>query len=94
MTKILFLFILFFQFYFHTLAQPQTNHWYFGRNAGLDFSSGSPSIATGGQTFTDEGVASISDNNGNLLFYTEGTTVWDKNQSIMPNGTGLFGSFH
>ena len=33
----------------------------------------------------------ISENNGDLLFYTDGITVWDKQHNIMPNGTGLTG---
>lgn len=74
-------------------AQREASIWYFGRNAGLDFSSGSPVLITNGQIYTDEGVASICDVNGNLLFYTEGTTIWNKNHTIMPNGTGLLGSF-
>ncbi|MGO8056139.1 hypothetical protein, partial [Rhizobium leguminosarum] len=39
-----------------------------------------------------EGVATQSDKNGNLLFYTNGIDVWNRNHEIMPNGTGLFGS--
>ena len=41
---------------------------------------------------TNGGSASISDNDGNLLFYTDGITVWNRNHEVMPNGTGLFGS--
>ena len=41
---------------------------------------------------TDGGVATASDASGNLLFYTDGITVWNKNHAIMNNGTGLFGS--
>jgi hypothetical protein len=37
-----------------------------------------------------EGSASISDASGNLLFYTDGITVWNKNNSVMVNGTGLY----
>ncbi|MFY7964400.1 MAG: PKD domain-containing protein, partial [Chitinophagaceae bacterium] len=33
----------------------------------------------------------MSDDNGNLLFYTDGLTVWDKNNNMMFNGTGLRG---
>lgn len=32
-----------------------------------------------------------SDPAGNLLFYTDGITVFDSNHDIMPNGSGLFG---
>jgi hypothetical protein len=74
-------------------AQKETNIWYFGEYAGLDFNMGFPVALTNGQLSTLEGCATISDSNGNLLFYTDGTTVWNRNHSIMMNGTGLKGSF-
>lgn len=39
-----------------------------------------------------EGCASISDTNGNLLFYTNGEKVWNRNHQIMPLGDLLFGN--
>ncbi|MFY9309345.1 MAG: T9SS type A sorting domain-containing protein [Bacteroidia bacterium] len=39
------------------------------------------------------GSSSICDNNGILQFYTDGITVWNKNNSPMPNGNGLMGHF-
>jgi hypothetical protein len=68
----------------------RTYHWYFGINAGLDFSSGSAVAVTNGQLVSDNS-ASISDTAGNLLFYTDGKTVWNRNHQQMPNGTGLNG---
>ena len=81
---------------FTTQAEAQSkraNIWYFGQNAGLDFNSGEPDVLTDGQINTDEGSAVICDENGNLLFYTDGDTIWNRNHEIMPNGTGLKGSF-
>src|SRR5207244_1600787 len=66
-------------------------HWYFGANAGIDFSSGSPVAVTYGKVIASEGSACMSDTSGNLLFYTDGDTVWDKNDNVMPSGTGLYG---
>lgn len=40
---------------------------------------------------TGEGCATISNSSGDLLFYTDGVTVWNKNHQIMPNGTDLLG---
>jgi len=40
---------------------------------------------------TVEGCATISDTAGNLLFYTNGLTVWNKNHQVMENGSGLLG---
>ncbi len=79
-----------------TFSQPgntkRAYHWYFGDGAGLDFSSGQAVADTNGELHTDEGCAAISDINGNLLFYTDGKIVWNKNHQIMQNGTGLLTS--
>lgn len=72
-------------------AQNEAANWYFGFNAGVTFNSGSPVVLLDGQLNTTEGCATISDSSGQLLFYTDGITVWDKNHAIMPNGTGLLG---
>jgi gliding motility-associated-like protein len=73
-------------------ARQQGNIWYFGFGAGLDFNSGSPVLLNNGQINTFEGSAVISDANGNLLFYTDGISVWNRNHIVMPNGTGLLGN--
>jgi hypothetical protein len=75
-------------------AQNQANNWYFGDHAGITFNFGSPPVALSNSAmFTDEGCSTISDANGNLLFYTDGSTVWNRNHVVMLNGTGLLGSF-
>ncbi len=38
------------------------------------------------------GCASISSPNGNLLFYTDGSTLWNQNHIVMANGSGLLGN--
>lgn len=76
-----------------TYAQGETSKWYFGNKAGLDFSSGNPVTVFDGQLNTVEGCSSIADAQGNLQFYTNGMTVWNKFHVAMPNGTGLFGDF-
>lgn len=73
-------------------AQPQHTQWYFGFGAGLDLST-TPATPTPGPLSTDEGCASVCDANGQLLFFTNGENVWDRNQNVMPNGWGLFGHF-
>jgi gliding motility-associated-like protein len=69
----------------------EANIWYFGERAGLDFNGGSPVALTDGQLDTDEGCATLSDSSGQLLFYTDGITVYNKLHQVMPNGTGLMG---
>lgn len=74
------------------LAYPQQemNKWFFGYNGGLDFDSGVP-VTTFGNLRSWEGCSAISDKNGNLLFYTDGITVWNRLHQVMPQGTGLLG---
>lgn len=72
-------------------AQNERNIWYFGQFAGLDFNGGDPVVLSDGQLTTSEGCASIADANGDLLFYTDGITVWGRDHVMMPNGFGLMG---
>ncbi len=77
--------------YVMVASQSEAAIWYFGENAGIDFNSGYPKALTNGALNTGEGCATISDENGSLLFYTDGIRVWDKNHLIMPNGSDLNG---
>ena len=72
--------------------KKRANFWHFGNQAAIDFTC-VPASFTGSQMNAFEGSASISDTNGILQFYTEGTTVWDRNNNVMPNGTGLLGHY-
>ena len=74
-------------------SQNEASNWYFGENAGLKFnlSSNSVNVTSNGRLNTREGCASISDAFGNLLFYSDGKTVWNRNHNVMNNGTGLYG---
>jgi len=72
-------------------AQKQNNFWYFGNECGIDFNSGAPVVFTNGKLLTTEGCTSVSDANGNLLFYTDGVTVYNSVHAVMVNGNGLNG---
>jgi hypothetical protein len=72
-------------------ANRSGDNWYFGEGGGVTFASGSPLPLAGGLISTDEGCATISDANGNLLFYTDGIIVRNAIHQIMPHGTGLLG---
>ena len=74
-------------------SQGEANIWYFGDHAGLDFNSGVPVALTNSQMLTHEGCAVLSNGGGQLLFYTDGVTIWNKNHQIMLNGSGLMGDF-
>ncbi len=70
----------------------RANIWYFGRNAGLDFSTKPPAPLTDGKIYTDESAgATICDTSGKLIFYTDGFTVYNSHHRIMMNGLGLNG---
>ena len=68
----------------------QNSNWFLGHFAKVEFGTGA-AVPANGPLEALEGTASISDGNGDLLFYTEGTTVWDRNNNVMPNGSGLLG---
>jgi hypothetical protein len=74
------------------VAQKEANIWYFGNHAGLDFNTGTPvALSNGALTITDNS-STICDSMGNLLFYTNGETVWNKNHQVMNNGFNIGGS--
>jgi len=75
-------------------SQQEVYNWYFGSRAGITFSpSGStPNTLPDGRLSSTEGCAAISDSTGNILFYTDGADVWNKNHTIMTNGSGLNGT--
>ncbi len=72
--------------------EAQSLNWVFGDTTLMDFREDVPAISRASGMFSDEGCTSISDNSGNLLFYSNGVAVWNKDQEIMPNGNFLFGN--
>ncbi len=70
-------------------SQHEGANWYFGWWSGLHFSEGEVEVLESGALQTTEGCSSISDPEGNLLFYTDGITVYNRNHLIMTNGDGL-----
>ncbi len=73
------------------LAQNQANWWFFGQNASVEFTLSGP-IPGSGELSTEEGCSAISDACGNLLFYSDGDNVWNRNGVVMSNGSGLLGN--
>ncbi len=92
MRRLLFLLLTLFVFPKLLVAQRITDKWYFGRQAGLDFSSGTPTPLLDGAMTTYEGCATATTKRGELLFYTDGQTVWNRQHQPMPNGKRLMGS--
>ena len=75
------------------------NIWYFGDGAGLDFNPDpddpdAPTprpIADRHPQNIPDGTTTISDQAGQVLFYTDGQKVWDLNGQLMANGDNIGG---
>lgn len=92
MNRLIIPMVLTFFISFLVKGQGEANNWYFGENAGLTFNGGAPAALIDGNLNTIEGCATISDAAGNLKFYTDGRTVYNRNHMTMPNGSGLQGN--
>jgi len=64
------------------------NNWYFGNRCGVTFNTGIPVALSDGVLNQLEGVSSISNEDGELLFYSDGQTIWDNTHQAMPNANG------
>lgn len=78
----------------------QTNNiWYFGDGAGLDFNPDPDDenapvprpIAERHPQNIPAGTTTISDQAGQVLFFTDGQSVWDLNGDLMENGSDIGG---
>jgi gliding motility-associated-like protein len=91
---VLFLFI-------SSISQAQNNNqvWFFGDGNFIDFnpvtpiiSSAGTEVATATSTYCIEGSSSICNATGQLMFYSDGKSVWDNTFTLMPNGINLNGN--
>jgi gliding motility-associated-like protein len=74
--------------HFDLLAQQEDSNWHFGLQAAVSFTSGAPVVQpTAMRTY--EAASSISDAAGQLLFYSNGEKVWNRNHALMPNGGAI-----
>lgn len=73
------------------------NIWYFGDGAGIDFNEEDGldppprSITARHGMNAPAGTSTISDANGDVLFYSNGSRVWNRENNVMPNGTEIGG---
>jgi len=76
-------------------SQKQNYNWIFGRNCYINFDNVNLEPKNVEKSALDqwEGVATISDKDGNLLFYSNGETVWNRKHNVMNNGSGLLGYY-
>ena len=70
----------------------RANIWYFGRNAGLDFNTEPPTPLLDGALNIWEGSATICDAEGQLMIYTDGRKIWNKNHEVMSGANNLGGN--
>jgi len=75
-------------------ANKHYNNWTFGIGAWIYFedSNSNPYFVEECAISQPEGSATYSDKDGNLLFYSDGMTVWNKNHIPITNGRDLIGS--
>jgi len=84
-TKTIFLFLL--NFGIHLLfAQGENDNWYFGNKAAVNFSNSTPVAIPNSAMETLEACGSVSDSNGNLLFYLSPQKIWNRDNQVMSNG--------
>ena len=83
-----------FLFLFQLQAQNETTKWYFERFNGLDFSGDTVKYLSGCQFGLSESSSSICDSNGNLMFYSNGITLYNKFNKFVKDGNDLGFSFN
>lgn len=67
---------------------PENMFWAFGDSAAVSFATGAP-VAGATQFVGQEGSASVCNAAGTLLFYTEGTNVYNAAHTLMPHGLNI-----
>lgn len=72
------------------LQDQRANVWYFGNRAGIDFNPlPNPPIPLDDSAMdAPEGTSTISDRNGNVIFYTDGNKVYDRTHTEIATGIG------
>jgi hypothetical protein len=67
-------------------AQGENDNWYFGYKAAVNFSNSTPAAITNSVMETLEACGSVSDSNGDLLFYMSPQNIWNRDNQVMTNG--------
>ena len=70
-------------------SQRADSVWFFGEQAGIDFRVTPPTAIMNSAMQAYDNTSTITDLNGNLVFYTNGVKAWNKNHQQMPNGNNL-----
>jgi len=79
--------IIFMACFSSVFAQNEANVWLLNNGQQLNFDSGEPELIDfEGQT---KFASTICDGNGNLLLYSDGRKIWNKNHEVIVNGDDL-----
>jgi large repetitive protein len=68
--------------------EERKNIWYFGNKAGIDFNKMPPKALNTSAMDTPAGCAIECDQNGQVIFYTDGNSVWNRNNIAIASGIG------
>lgn len=75
-------------------SQNRDNNWFFGSSLGMQFNGGTMSVIPAGTSpiYSPYAAASWSDPlTGALMFYTDGSVVYNRRHQAMPNGNQING---
>jgi len=78
--------LIFFLQNVYSQEYKRANIWYFGEEAGIDFNSGQATAIYNGQVHFGgiwRGTSVMCDTNGELLFYTQGDRIWNRNHEFI-----------
>lgn len=67
---------------------PENRVWAFGVRAGINFNTGTP-VPFAAKVYSSNACASTCDSAGQLLFYTEGNTIWNRYHDTMPSAVSI-----
>lgn len=70
------------------LNDQRSNIWYFGNRAGIDFNVPPPKALNNSAMDAPAGCAIVCDRNGKTIFYTDGSNVYDKTNTLIDTGIG------
>jgi len=69
-------------------TDQRTNIWYFGNTAGIDFNQKPPKALNTSAMDAPAGCAIVCDQNGQVIFYTDGDQVWNKKNIAIASSIG------
>ncbi len=70
-------------------AQSSNSIWIFGKGCGLNFNSAKPTLFNINKNVDLSNSAVLTDEKGDLQFFTDGDTVWNASLTPMANGKNL-----